>query len=119
MYKKQSIGKFGEDISCKYLKKNGYNVIERNFNCIQGEIDIIAFDIIKKEIVFIEVKTRTNFNYGFPSDSVNKNKMSHMKRSIEYYVYKRKLENFYMRIDVIEVILNKGKYKLNHLKDVF
>ena len=118
MFEKQCIGKLGENISCEYLKNNGYNILERNFNCMQGEIDIIAYDIFQKEIVFIEVKTRTNFNYGFPSDSVNKVKLNHMKRSIEYYLYKRKLGDYYIRVDVIEVVLNNGKYKLNHLKNV-
>ena len=118
MYKKKDIGKIGEDLACKYLEKNEYSILERNFSCAQGEIDIVAYDIKCKEIVFIEVKTRTNFNYGFPSEAVNKVKKIHIRRSVEYYMYKRSVENFFARIDVIEVVLHEGNYKLNHLKDV-
>lgn len=119
MYKKHQIGKFGEELACKYLKDNNYGIVERNFSCLQGEIDIIAYDIQNKELVFFEVKTRTNFNYGFPSDSVNKQKKRHILRSVEYYLYSRNMQNVFVRIDVIEIVVNKGKYKLNHLKQVF
>ena len=60
---KQEIGKIGEDIVCSYLEKNNYKIICRNYRTKTGEIDIIARDITK-EIVFIEVKTRANGNYG-------------------------------------------------------
>lgn len=119
MYKKQAIGKSGEELACKYLEKNDYNIIERNFSCLQGEIDIIAYDVKNKELVFFEVKTRTNFNYGFPSDSVNKQKQRHILKSVEYYLYSRKIDNTFVRIDVIEIVVNKGEYKLNHLKQAF
>ena len=73
MYFKQSIGKLGEDIACLYLEKNNYKIIKRNFRCKQGELDIIAFNL-KKELIFIEVKTRININYGFACECVNKYK---------------------------------------------
>ena len=66
--KAQLVGKTGEEIAEIYLIKNGYKILERNFSCRQGEIDIIARDI--KEIVFVEVKTRTNKKYGEPIDSI-------------------------------------------------
>lgn len=118
MYRKKEIGNLGEEQACKYLKNNNYQIIERNFNCNQGEIDIIAFDKSAKETVFFEVKTRTNFNYGFPADAIDKAKRKHMKKSIEYYLYKNKLYNQYIRIDVIEILINKEKYKLNHIKQI-
>lgn len=119
MYKKQYIGKYGENFACDFLEKNGYKIIERNFSCSQGEIDIIAYDKKQNEIVFVEVKTRTNFNYGFPSESINKIKKKHMKKSVEYYIYKKNLYNYYLRFDVIEIVFQNQKYKLNHIKNVF
>ena len=65
MYVNQTLGRFGEEKACNYLKKNNYKIIERNFRCRQGEIDIIAKDLSKNELVFIEVKTRLNFNLIF------------------------------------------------------
>jgi len=117
MYK-QKIGKKGEEIASKYLEKNNYNILERNFRCLQGEIDIIAYDKQNKYLVFFEVKTRTNFKYGFPGDAVDSNKRRHILSSVKYYLYSRKLENALVRIDVLEVILLNGKWRLRHLRDV-
>ncbi len=118
MYEKQSIGKLGERLAGSYLEKNSYKILDRNFNCMQGEIDIVAYDVINNEVVFVEVKTRTNFNYGFPSEAVNNLKQKHMLNSARYYLYCKKMDNVYVRFDVIEVVINEHVYKLNHLKDV-
>lgn len=114
MYINQEIGKLGEDIATHYLKQNGYTILDRNFECRQGEIDIIAID--KREIVFIEVKTRTSNKYGTPSEAVNKIKQKHMLQTIKYYLYIRNLSDEFVRIDVIEVYIKDNVYKVNHIK---
>ena len=114
MYYKQETGKSGEEIASIYLEKEGYIILERNFSCHQGEIDIIAKD--KDEIVFIEVKTRTDISYGEASEAVTNTKKRHLINSIKYYIYKQKLENQPIRIDVAEVYINKGKVKVNYIK---
>ena len=116
---KQEIGKIGENLACKYLKKNKYIIIDRNFSCKQGEIDIIACDERKKELVFIEVKTRSNLKYGRPSQAVDKIKRNHIIRSAKYYNYKNKIQNIPIRFDVIEILLNNSCYKINHIKQAF
>ena len=90
MYFKQRIGKLGEDLACKYLNENNYIIISRNFTCRQGEIDIVAKDNIKKELVLIEVKTRSNFKYGRPCEAINKEKKKHIYEASKYYIYKNK-----------------------------
>lgn len=115
MYQRHETGKIGEDLVVKYLELNGCTIIERNFECRQGEIDIIAKD--KEEIVFIEVKTRTNENYGKPKEAVDETKKKHIYKSSEFYVYLNHLENEPIRIDVIEVYKKKEKYILNHIKN--
>ena len=114
MYIKQEIGKLGEDIATHYLKQKGYKILDRNFESRQGELDIVALD--KKEIVFIEVKTRTSNKFGTPSESINKIKQKHMLQTIKYYLYIRKLSNEFVRIDVIEVYVKDNVYKVNHIK---
>ncbi len=114
MYERHETGKIGEDISVRYLEQNGYTIIERNFECNQGEIDIIAKD--KEEIVFIEVKTRSSALYGLPKEAVDKTKKKHIYRSAEYYVYAKRLENEPIRIDVIEIYKKHGMFKLHHIK---
>lgn len=116
MYLKHEIGKIGEDLASKYLEAAGYIIIERNFLARQGEIDIIAKD--KKELVFIEVKTRTSDIYGKPVEAVNTQKQKHLLNTIKYYLYSKHLENEFIRIDVIEVYFNNDTYKINHIKQI-
>lgn len=116
MYQRHITGRRGEDIAAQYLIQNSYEIIERNFYCRQGEIDIIAKD--KIELVFVEVKTRKNKTYGRPIDAVTVYKQEHIIKSIEYYVFKNKLEKVPIRIDVIEIYKNaKNKYYINHIKN--
>ena len=114
MYEKQQIGKLGEDLATKYLKEKNYKIVGKNFHCIQGEIDIIAEQ--DNELIFVEVKTRTNLHYGRPAEAVTKTKQKHIAKATEYYLYKNKLENNKVRIDVIEIYIHNGKYKINHVK---
>lgn len=117
MYFRQEIGKWGENLARKYLEENNYKVIEKNFFCRQGEIDIIAKDIEKKELVFIEVKTRSNFKYGNPAEAVDIQKQKHMTQAIKYYIYKNKIKNIPIRIDVVEVYILQS-CKINHIKQI-
>lgn len=114
MYVSHELGRIGENIIADYITKLGYKVVERNFACNQGEIDIIAKD--KEELVFIEVKTRTDISYGEASEAVTNTKKRHLINSIKYYIYKQKLEKQPIRIDVAEVYINKGKVKVNYIK---
>ena len=116
MYIRHEIGKLGEEIVTQYLNQKGYKIIERNSTCKQGEIDIICID--KKELVFIEVKTRTNDKFGKPVEAVDVNKKKHLFKAIKYYLYSRNLENEYVRIDVIEVYLYEQSYRINHIKQI-
>ena len=88
MYVSHELGRIGENIIADYITKLGYKVVERNFACNQGEIDIIAKD--KEELVFIEVKTRTDISYGEASEAVTDTKKRHLINSIKYYIYKQK-----------------------------
>ena len=81
MYVSHELGRIGENIIADYITKLGYKVVERNFECNQGEIDIIAKD--KEELVFIEVKTRTDISYGEASEAVTNTK----KKSMEIKVH--------------------------------
>lgn len=114
MYKNQEIGKLGENIAAEYLQQLGYTVKERNFRCRQGEIDIIAE--LGEEIIFIEVKTRTNLKYGKPAEAVTSIKQKHIEKATKYYIYKNHLFNAFIRFDIIEVYIKSGKYIVKHIK---
>lgn len=113
---KKELGNIGEQIAVDYLEKNEYQILERNFYCRQGEIDIIAKD--NQEIVFVEVKTRANINFGKPAEAVNEIKQKHMYKAAKYFLYKSNCMSNLIRFDVIEVLVEDGKFNVNHIKQI-
>lgn len=116
MHKTNVIGKYGEDLAVKYLLKNNYIIIDRNYRCNFGEIDIIAHN--KKELVFIEVKTRTSNKFGTGVEAINKAKQKHIYKTAQYYLYGNRENNVKIRIDAIEInIFNTGVF-INHYLNI-
>ncbi len=116
MYFKQRIGKYGEELAEAYLKLIGYKILEKNFRCSRGEIDIIALD--NSQIVFIEIKLRTSKEYGQPSEAVTEKKLNRIYKTAEYFLHVRNLLNQNTRIDVVEIYSKPQKCYINHLKQV-
>lgn len=114
--KTKTIGKFGEKIAEKYLLENKYKILEKNYLCKYGEIDIIAK--YKKDLVFIEVKTRTNMMYGEGINSIDWIKKKHIYKTAEYYLYGKNTKNINIRIDAIEVFLYDTSVTLKHYQDI-
>lgn len=115
----RNIGTLGETIAEKFLLKQGYKILERNYYCKLGEIDIIAKD--KDYIVFIEVKTRYDNYYGSPAESVTAYKQYRIHKTAQVYIMFKKLDSFNFRFDVIEIKLDKynNNYTLRLIKNAF
>ncbi|MHB1393838.1 MAG: YraN family protein [Clostridia bacterium] len=112
------LGAFGEGLACEYLAECGYRVLERNFSCKVGEVDIIALQ--KDTIVFIEVKTRSSEKYGKPSEAVSAAKQQKIVKTALYYLQSNKFLDYMCRFDVIEIIVDEeNKYQINLIKDAF
>ncbi|MGE5629392.1 MAG: YraN family protein [Solirubrobacterales bacterium] len=114
---KQDIGKIGEAVSEEYLIKSGYIILDKNYRCKIGEIDIIAKNM--NHICFIEVKTRKNKIYGRPCEAVNYIKQKKILKSAQMYILKNKLFECSFRFDVIEVLIFDNKYSINHIENAF
>lgn len=112
------LGAFGEELACKYLEDNGYRVLERNFSCRTGEIDIVAVE--GDTVAFIEVKTRTSGRFGMPSEAVNCSKQKKLVKTSLYYLQSRKLFDYMSRFDVIEIVMDEeNNSQINLIKDAF
>lgn len=116
------VGKFGEDIATNFLIKNKYKIIERNYSCKFGEIDIIAR--YENTIVFVEVKTRTTTKYGSPACAVNYYKQQNIIKTAKYYILNKNIKNLFFRFDVVEVLLYNDDNKfieknVNLIKNAF
>ncbi|MFK7033308.1 YraN family protein [Flavobacterium oreochromis] len=116
MAEHNDLGKQGEQIAVDYLLKNGYEILEQNYQARKGEIDIIA----RKEdwLIVIEVKTRTSVEYGNPEDFVNKKKIKLLVKAIDEYVEKTNLD-LEIRFDIISVIKKNENNTIEHLVDAF
>ena len=108
-------GKLGEEIALKYIISKGGKIIERNYRTKIGEIDLIVR--LNGELVFVEVKSRSNINYGYPSESVDYKKKRKITNVAKYYILDNSLENLSIRFDVIEIYLNEKK--INHIANAF
>ena len=115
----KDIGALGEQISENYLKNLGYKILEMNFKCKCGEIDIIALN--SSYICFIEVKTRYGTKYGIPAESVVFSKQRKIYKTAEVYILYKNITNFNFRFDVMEVTLNgdNNEFLVNHIQDAF
>ena len=118
-YFNKYIGDYGENIAETYLINNGYTLLQRNFKCKSGEIDLICLN--GNILCFIEVKSRFFNLYGIPCEAVTYSKIKRIINSSNYFMYIKNLYNYYVRFDIVEVYLNTEttQYKLNHIKDAF
>jgi len=120
MPRNKELGRAGEEAAKNFLIKSGYNILETNFRCRCGEIDIIAEGEDYK--IFVEVKTRTNSNYGSPIEAINYKKRQSILKSAQTYIAYKNINDSNIRFDVIEVLTNiekPEKYNINHIKNAF
>lgn len=115
----KDIGALGEGISENHLKNLGYRILDKNFRCKCGEIDLIAVN--KGYICFIEVKTRYATNFGMPAESVSYSKQHKIYNTAQVYILKKNIIDCNFRFDVMEVILNSSNndFLVNHIEDAF
>ena len=100
---KRQIGDIGEKASRKYLKKNGYKIVAKNYNTKYGEIDIVAEN--KNYIVFVEVKTRKSFKFSRAIESVNKSKRIKIIKTAYCYLEENPTSK-QPRFDIAEVLID-------------
>ena len=94
-------GKRGEDIAVAYLKNRGYRIIERNYKCLFGEIDIVAKD--GDTVVFVEVKSRKSEKFGDPQGAVGREKQKKISRISLTYLEEKHLYPCDARFDVVAI----------------
>ena len=126
--KTKQIGDIGEAAAAKFLKKNGYKVIERNLHISHNELDIVAIHKKQRVIAFVEVKSRTvdddlYSRFGTPASAVSKEKQARTIEAARAFLSKNtKYASLQPRLDVIEVYLKKESLEIlniNHIENAF
>ena len=114
---RRRLGKRGEDVAARYLRRKGYKIVERNFRCTLGEMDIVAFD--GDTLCFIEVKTVSGKSYGPPEMAVDIKKQRKLSRVALAFLGQNGLNDTKARFDVVAITLSSGEERLDLLKDAF
>ena len=114
---KKELGKRGEELACRFLRKNGYKILERNYVCKMGEMDIIAQE--KDTLVFVEVKTRESTAFGPPQLAVNPTKQMQLSKVALSFLKEKKREDVKARFDVVAIVVRPTGEEIELIRDAF
>lgn len=112
-------GEDAEEACCHYLKSQGLKLLDKNFHCRYGEIDIIMKD--SKTLVFVEVRFRKNDNYGGGLESITFNKQNKLRKTAELYLQQNSQHEF-ARFDVVSMSRSSQddkRYTFDWIRDAF
>lgn len=115
--KRQQFGKKSESLAVRYLKKNGYKILERNYRNKLGEIDIIAKE--GETLVFVEVKARKTHVFGNPKWAVTSKKQRKISMVALYYLKASKQAHVKARFDVVALSLAEKSPQIEIIKNAF
>ena len=117
MKAKDALGRRGEQLAAQYLERAGFRILDRNWRCAEGEIDIVAAE--RRVLVVCEVKTRSGVGYGSPLDAITRAKRSRLRRlAIRWRVAHGVLFDE-VRIDVIGLLRDRsGQFTVEHVRGV-
>lgn len=104
--KRRETGALGEKVAGAFLENNGYEIIEKNYRCAEGEVDIIATQ--GNTLVFIEVRTKRNRQYGSPEESITLVKSERLRGLAERYMQEQEKTKVNWRIDLVAIEMERG-----------
>lgn len=114
----RQIGDEAEDIAAAYLESKDFLILDRNYFFEKAEIDIVAFD--RTQIIFVEVKARSNIYFGRPEEYVTPSKEKNIKKAAEAWIYERKMDTALVRFDIIAIVQEKNSAPdISHFEDAF
>ena len=117
MNERGRFGCWGERTAAQYLEKKNIFIVEKNFRCRVGEIDLIGME--SGIWIFIEVKSRRSLSFGRPCESVTPRKQKKIRQAAEWYRMQKKIQQDPFRFDVVEVLRINGKTWISHITAAF
>jgi putative endonuclease len=100
---RQVLGREGEDVAAEYLKRKGFTILDRNWRCTDGELDIVAVDP-RHVFVAVEVKTRSGTRFGTPLEAVGRKKLRKLRRLTVIWLNAHGIRYDRIRIDVVGIV---------------
>jgi putative endonuclease len=114
---RRTVGNAGEDAAVQYLLRRGYHILQRNYRCRFGEIDLIARD--GGTLAFVEVKTRRSQRYGPPASAVTFVKQRHLIKASQMYMTQMNKADELCRFDVVTIEMDAHGMRIELIKDAF
>lgn len=116
--KRLALGQWGEEQAADFLRRQGLKILARNYRTPVGEIDIVARS--RKELLFVEVKTRRGTGYGLPQEAVGARKQQQIIRTAQWYLQREKVGSLQPRFDVVAILCQSDNTaKIVHLPNAF
>lgn len=114
---RRALGDYGETLAAKFLEEKGYRICARQFRVMGGELDLVAQ--CGRDLVFVEVKTRTGEGYGYPEDAVTARKVLRMRHAARAYLNSTAFYGV-VRFDIVAITLDviRKKAHIHHIKDI-
>ncbi len=114
---KDALGRRGEQVAAEYLERAGLRILDRNWRCAEGEIDIVAAE--RRVLVVCEVKTRSGTRYGSPLEAITRSKRARLRRLAVRWLVAQGVIFDEVRIDVIGLLPDRaGNYQVEHARGV-
>lgn len=117
VHQRRRFGNWGEDRAVRYLERQGYEILDRNYSCAWGELDIVARH--RGVVAFVEVKSRHSLKFGRPAAAVTRIKQLRLRKTAWCYLREHPVFRCRCRFDIIEILDLYGEISLNHLKNCF
>lgn len=114
------LGKKGEEIAAGFLETKGLHVLDRNYRFQKAEVDLVALQMTPAELVFVEVKTRSDTRWINPEDAINEVKKKQLFKAADSYIYEKQMSTVPVRFDVIAISMDNPEHPLiHHIEDAF
>ena len=114
---RQILGAQGERLAARHLRRRGYAIVQRNYRCRHGEIDLVALD--GGVLVFVEVKTRAQSQFGLPIEAVDRRKQEQVARVAREFVRQHRLYDRAIRFDVVGVRRRGWRWEIDVVRNAF
>jgi len=112
------VGEVGEDAVADFLSRGGWSILDRNWRCTRGELDIVAFDPDRQAIVAVEVKTRRTQTFGQGLESITGRKRQRLRELLARWLLTSSAHADSVAVDAVSVDWIDGRWSMTHLKDI-
>jgi len=112
----KELGKLGEDYAANWFRDQGYQILDRNWRTNRVELDLVV--AMQDLVIFVEVKTRSNYNFGGAALAVSQQKISHLRQAALFWLKENKYFAARIRIDLVALQYTNDEFSLTHIRGV-